>query len=647
MPSAPQFPTRMNSMVFSALQRRRGLHVAAVWLGALVLWGLCGGIAFAADRLADVAASPWMEPPICCTQGVTSGPCQQSQANEWCKPSTSGMDVALTVQLAPHKIGDDYVRLRSYNGLLTGPTLRFKAGDRINLTLKNALKEVAKGKVCYGVGSDQYDEWDFNTFNFHTHGLLISPDHPYDDAGNPIERLWSDNVLLEILPTNETGEIAHAHGPQWVTVPLEAQYQFNILPTGLPKKYKDLTPPPTHEPGTFWYHPHKHGSTAVQLTSGMAGALIIEGEVDELDGIKDAQERLFVFQQFAYRPLDNSSYSAPTPQPGYSNRDFLCSAEVEVDTNAACTEAKPCEVTDIRQTNHADFTAVNGQRKPGFTMQPGAVERWRFIHGGITEGLTLVLQKCSDSTMTLKLNEIAVDGITLGKMRAKDVVRLYPGQRSDVMVQVPANASPGDTYCLVDQGETDPAQQLFPKQPAEQRQILAEVQVQGNRVTMTLPTDGDLQKIAKPPLKCTDSIPGDPQFVWFAQQVDEGCSQQTYSFFNVNCKRFDPDTPLKLPLGKTQQWVTRSGADNHPFHIHVNPLTVCKGDADAERYGPYWRDTILVRGRSQTRIGDRVYHDITMRTHYQYFPGQFVLHCHILFHEDTGMMQLLQVVDSP
>src|SRR5258708_39789220 len=69
--------------------------------------------------------------------------------------------------------------------------------------------------------------------NLHTHGLHVSP------AGN------SDNVFREIPP-----------GASF-------QYTFTI--------------PPDHPSGTFWYHPHKHGSVAYQMANGMAGALIVEG----------------------------------------------------------------------------------------------------------------------------------------------------------------------------------------------------------------------------------------------------------------------------------------------------------------------------------------------------------------------------------
>src|SRR5207302_507082 len=73
----------------------------------------------------------------------------------------------------------------------------------------------------------------FNGTNLHAHGLWVSP------TGN------SDNVLISINPQ------------------VSFDYQYDI--------------PPDHPSGTFWYHSHRHGSTALQVSSGMAGALIVRG----------------------------------------------------------------------------------------------------------------------------------------------------------------------------------------------------------------------------------------------------------------------------------------------------------------------------------------------------------------------------------
>src|SRR5262249_55903219 len=128
--------------------------------------------------------------------------------------------------------GPDDVEMITYNGRLVGPTIRVQRGTTVKINLKNELPADDAPPVT--VDPDQEDQpHDLHTTNLHTHGLHVSP------------RGDSDNVFREIPP-----------GASF-------QYSFTI--------------PADHPAGTFWYHPHKHGSVAYQLANGLAGALIVEG----------------------------------------------------------------------------------------------------------------------------------------------------------------------------------------------------------------------------------------------------------------------------------------------------------------------------------------------------------------------------------
>ncbi len=177
---------------------------------------------------------------------------------------------------------DDPLHLRSYGGCKEGPLIAVSPGDTLRLDLINDLP--ADDPTCNanppaglglppGVGC-------FNTINLHTHGLHVSP------AGN------SDNVLLNIAP--------QTHFP----------YEYNI--------------PEDHPAGTFWYHAHRHGSTAIQVSSGAAGILVVRGNREytaptqtnprpmaDIDTIlhnetgKPFAEQFFFFQQLAYACFSN------------------------------------------------------------------------------------------------------------------------------------------------------------------------------------------------------------------------------------------------------------------------------------------------------------------------------------------------------
>ena len=72
----------------------------------------------------------------------------------------------------------------------------------------------------------------------------------------------------------------------------------------------------------------------------------------------------------------------------------------------------------------------------------------------------------------------------------------------------------------------------------------------------------------------------------------------------------------------------------HPFHIHVNDFQLSRMEPDGKEH-KIWKDTLLISaGQPPTKI----------RMRYEDFTGTTVLHCHILDHEDQGMMELIELV---
>jgi FtsP/CotA-like multicopper oxidase with cupredoxin domain len=107
--------------------------------------------------------------------------------------------------------------------------------------------------------------------------------------------------------------------------------------------------------------------------------------------------------------------------------------------------------------------------------------------------------------------------------------------------------------------------------------------------------------------------------------------------FSASDRAFGLDHQRTLKLNTTDVWIIRTDSEAlyyaHPFHIHVNPFQTWREGPDGN-YQTVWRDTILVK------IGEPVY----LYTHYKDFTGKFVYHCHILDHEDQGMMELVEIV---
>lgn len=534
----------------------------------------------------------------------------ETQTSKWFEPPVLERNAAgrfdLNVEMARNTLrmnGQDYrLHLRSYNRGLVGPTIRFSAGETLNVRLHNQLP--VEGGHCRqdhdpaDPGHDMSIPSCFNTTNLHTHGLHISP------SGK------SDNVLLAIRPGR------HAKNP--------FDYRFDILPATGPDGLSGAAANTGHHyPGTFWYHAHHHGTTSVQLASGMAGALILEGDIDRYPGVEGAHERIFVLQQLAWdREGEVKSFN-----------DILRNWRGDPPNQPDGPAGPP------------KHTTINGKVKPRIHLRPGQVERWRLIDAGIFEMVPLVL--VSRTGRIVPLHQIAIDGITLKKVRRRSLVEMGPGYRTDVMVQAPAQEG---EYLLLKQ--TSPfrlaagelSEEVLQASPSlDDRQVLAVIDV----AEEGLPCERD-------PSCFSTLIPHGAPLPWpramlpdiTAEEVARSRRRQAVFSadrsgppppkFLINGREWDgsrvhPD--FQLALGQAEQW--RLGNTDtrtrqaHPFHIHVNAFQML----DANGQPAEWRDTIIVPSGKT----------LQMRTRYERFTGRFVLHCHILTHEDLGMMQLVEI----
>jgi len=535
------------------------------------------------------------------------------------------LDVTLDVAYGTVRIGQDDVKLRMYNGKLVGPVLRARAGDPLYITLNNRLPLEPAGPH----GGNGHHEW--NTTNLHFHGLHVAPQGP---AGVPDEE--SDNVLLELMPSN----------------PFD--------PSVSTQKYK-VKIPTSHVAGTFWYHAHKHGAVAAQVSSGMAGALIIERDddahnLDSLPEVAAAREEIMVLQEIPY--LKKS-----TTLPGEIER----SPDTDPDPNQL-EMFSPGQWKALRR-----YITVNGEKIPTITMAPGEVRRFRFIHTGQRESVKLRIERAPGGAGAgpgeLPLHEIAVDGLPTGTIRTIDrsqaaardqILELFPGYRSDVLVQVPGAAS-GEFYLVdtsFDVSGTPRPDKGADGSPEPVRRV-ARIVVAGSPVTMSLPAPAALL-----PHRLDNLLPSaatGTQYAFYGLDLTAASigffisrrdlSATTQSVNPLLDQAYDPSHPRQLSLGKTERWLVgsrNSGASvTHPFHIHVNPFLITKVTSLMEASSPGSPQDVTVR-----EIGSPTWRDtLAMKQGYTYevltryddYTGSFVDHCHILDHEDNGMMELVRI----
>ncbi|BBP74189.1 L-ascorbate oxidase [Pseudomonas sp. Ost2] len=596
----------------------------------------------------------------------------------------------LTIKYTRNHIYDPATRqdvpvlLRSYVGTdvdpaapFVAPTINATPGDTVRISLNNTLPA---DPSCTQPQTNPDAPHCFNGTNLHSHGLWVSP------SGN------SDNVLLSINPG------------------ISFQYEYNI--------------PADHPAGTFWYHPHRHGSTAIQVASGMAGALVIHG--DRLPGkdvngdidtlLKDEQgqafpERLLVFQQIPYacKGADgNFRYNIVKDKDGKDKKvlDWTCK-DGETGVVESFDQLQPSSWGDSGR-----YTSVNGQVQPIFDgAKPGQVERWRLVHAGIRDTIKLKFLRLQDSAKPasnlgiaasesaqfidkqctgkpVEYHVIAADGLTMKEAQKRDMVTLQPGYRNDLLLTFPESGR----YCVIDEqasaaGNVD--------QAASSRQLLGFVDVgAGEKVPDTtahltkvlvaaarhyMPDDvrdtvvKDLEKglhldkfIPHPDIAESELKGKGQTLVFLIDTSDPENTKFAVGNTLADAVPYKPGTiNRKLQLGTAEQWVLQSARASHPFHIHVNPFQIDKiigpdgtdlsvpgsvdktdkGDNEYAGLKGVWKDTLFVKSRSNPTVfpkGEGVY-TLYVRTRYERYIGEFVLHCHILDHEDQGMMQNVSI----
>ena len=384
----------------------------------------------------------------------------------------------------------------------------------------------------------------------------------------------SPGDTLKTVVDNRTSEMTNIHFHGMHVSPKGKG--DNVLRTFHPgtKSHSAIQIPLDHEPGTYWYHVHMHGTTEEQVMGGMSGLLIVDGLEDrlppQLQGITE--------RQLAIRDLEHRGGSV------------IMNAE-RIDPSKPTTRL------------------VNAQLRPTMSIGSGETQLWRIANVGADLFYDIELEGHS----VLVLGE---DGYPRWNVVSRDHLVLPPGKRFDVLVQ---GGAPG-AYDLITRKYNE-GFQLLPEKP------LARVEVTGPQAQATtdLPTSmnttaGDLSDA---------SIAAKRRFVFTLDTTGTFKAE-------INRKTFDPDVVNVRPkLGTVEQWtLVNNSSEDHPFHIHVNDFQVMS--VNGEPYDAHGLQDVVVIPKHGGKV--------VIRNPFEDYTGEFVFHCHILGHEDAGMMQTVKVV---
>lgn len=269
---------------------------------------------------------------------------------------------------------------------------------------------------------------------------------------------------------------------------------------------------------------------------------------------------------------------------------------------------------DFDNGREGDQLLINGVRQPVDTVAPGRTERWRVCNATNARYLQIVLDGAA-------MNLVALDGSALGAPKPVSALLLAPAQRVDLVVRAPpaANQKVSARTIAYDRG-------FFV--PVKAGELLFELTTSSEPVVPTLELPATLP--APAPI-------GPPQRTQSVVFNDMTMGMGMGGSFTINGRVFDPARDdLVMRAGVPEQWLVRNdGMMDHPLHVHGCAFQLVASTrpdiASDPRLGAFM-DTVNVCPGETLQLWIRFDS-----------PGRRMLHCHILEHEDQGMMAIVNV----
>jgi FtsP/CotA-like multicopper oxidase with cupredoxin domain len=488
------------------------------------------------------------------------------------------------------------------------PNLRLNPGDLLILNLKNDLTD-SGGDASAG--------------NRHLH---------MDDKKK------TDPCVSGLMTATSTN--LHFHG---LTIPSTC-HQDEVLKTSIqpqdsPFQYR-FRIPANEPPGLYWYHPHIHGFSKAQVLGGASGAIIVEGIERAVKEVAGLPERVLVIRD---RDLQNPnappSKSEPRLPPMLIDRD----GDAVNNGTGFGKPAKDLSINFVPAPWPDYLPAV-------MEMKPGERQLWRVLNASAITYLNLELLF---DRKAQPLGLIALDGVPLNESgKPGDAVNwqthvgVPPGGRVEFIVTGPAAQTQG--LLVTRSVDTGPAGENDPNRAIAR--IVAAEEAPEPRSRLATST----QQLSPPGVPWLgDAKPVRTRKLYFSEKPLDPANPSGPAEFFITVDgqtpvAFDPKSGIPnivTQQGTVEDWIIENRSNElHTFHIHQLHFLLLDylGRPVNE---PYLRDTVNVpyyNGRSL------VYPSIRLRMDFRDpdTVGTFVYHCHLLEHEDGGMMGLIRVESS-
>lgn len=341
--------------------------------------------------------------------------------------------------------------------------------------------------------------------------------------------------------------------------------------------------------GTYWYHPHPHGTTARQVFMGLAGMFIVRDEEESALHLPSGEFEVPLILQDKHFDGNNLEYS---PNPDEIMTGYL-----------------------------GEQIVVNGVHAP-FLNVASDWYRFRVLNGSTARVYNLGL---SDD---LPFYIIGSDGGLLRTAEQITRIMLGPGERLDLLVDFSRQPVGKEIYLV---------SQKFSQYNVQGRQSFRLMKFRVDRTSVngfTLPaTLSDIPALNPGQSARTRSFN-------IATLIGGMGGHGGMGQHSINGKIFEiARVDETVAAGTTEVWEfdNRTGDEIHPMHIHGVQFQVLQRTGNRNKIIPSekgWKDTVLLMPGEKTSV---------IMTFPEY-RGLFVFHCHNLEHEDDGMMLNYEIV---
>ncbi|WP_244070949.1 multicopper oxidase family protein [Bradyrhizobium sp. Ce-3] len=490
------------------------------------------------------------------------------------------------------------------------PTLRLKPGDQLVIHFKNDLVDLDTTTPAI--------------------------DRPL--AGAPICTTRKPADICESGAMKPVSTNLHFHG---LTVPpichQDDVLKTSIQPDDAPFEYR-LRIPDDAPPGLYWYHPHLHGFSKTQVLGGASGAIIIEGIERADPQLAGLPERVLVIRD---QDLVNPDAPPSKSEPVMTKSQLDNDGDV---ANSGTGFGKPSKDLSV------NFVPVPYPNYPParLKMKPGERQLWRVLNASAITYLNLALLV---GRAPQQIGIVGIDGVPLqfGGSPSPSVqwvnhIGLPPGSRAEFIVEgPPAGAQALLVTRAVDTGpagENDPNRAL----------VAITASADASEPQAALPSHAE--PLPKPERPWVGTVaPVRVRKLFFSEQPENPNDPNSPTKFFMTLdgetpKPFDPHSDIPdiiVRQGDVEDWIIENRSmELHDFHIHQLHFQLLDWSGVAVNE-PFLRDTVNVPYYNTRMLK---YPSVRLRMDFRdpNIVGTFVYHCHVLEHEDGGMMGRIKVV---